>query len=71
MTLKKEEQSTNAVLLEISQKLDKVIILLSTQGKTSDIQIRILRDFGLEWDEIGKYTGLKPDAARKRYTRQK
>lgn len=71
MTTKNKQKLTDDILLEISQKLDKVIILLSSQGKSSDIQIRILRDFGLEWDEIGKYTGLKPDAARKRYTRHK
>ena len=66
----KNTKSTEALLSEISEKLDKMMSLIAIQGKDTDIQIDVLRGFGWEWEEIGKLVGLKADAARKRYERK-
>ena len=57
-----------ALLTEISKKLDTVIAALLANGKDQDEQIRILRELEHDWPTIGKMVGLKPDAARKRYS---
>ena len=64
-------KSDNELLQEISKKLDKLTGILATQGKDPDTQIIILRDFDWEWDEIGRFVGLKADAVRMRYNRKK
>jgi hypothetical protein len=63
-----DEQKTERELLgEISSKLDRVVGLLATAGKEAGDQIRILRYVGFDWNEIGQFVGLKPDAARMRF----
>jgi len=59
------------ILAEMSGKLDRLIGLFATQGKTQDEQIRILRGMGFDWNFIGAASGLKPDAARKRLEKKK
>lgn len=63
---------TERELLEgISGKLDRLIAIVATQGRTQDEQIRVLRNYGYDWKFVGAATGLKPDAARIRYSRTK
>lgn len=65
----KSKKSVEQLLEEMNEKLDKLIAISSIQGKGIDIQIRILKSYGFAWDEIGKFTGLTADAARKRFER--
>ncbi|MDH3203648.1 MAG: hypothetical protein OEL81_03085 [Nitrosopumilus sp.] len=67
----KPSKSDNELLQEISKKLDKLTCILATQGKDLDTQITILQGFDWEWDEIGRFVGMKGDAARMRYNRKK
>lgn len=66
-----KKKSTEDLLEEISKKLDKLILISAIQGKDIDTQIIILRNQGLEWNDIGNLLGIKSDAARMRYTRMK
>jgi len=66
-----KEKSEKELLREISEKLDKIIAVLATQGKNTDTQIDILHGFGWEWDEVGTLVGMKGDAVRMRYSRKK
>ena len=59
------------ILKEISGKLDQLIAVLATQGRSQDEQIRTLRNLGFDWNFIGTTTGLKANAVRMRYTRSK
>jgi hypothetical protein len=70
MVTKNKDKSTNELLEEISKKLDKILAVISTQGKPIDTQIDILHGFGWEWDEVGKFVDLTSEAARKRYSRK-
>lgn len=56
----------NQLLHQISNKLDEIIALLLIQGREQDEQIRLLRDRGHDWKQIGSLVGLSADAARKR-----
>ena len=71
MTGKKKEKTEKEYLKEISEKMDKIIAMIAINGKDTDIQIDILRNLKLEWDEIGAITGLTSEAARKRHSRKK
>ena len=64
-------KSEKELLEEISNKLDQIIAVLATQGKNPDTQIDILHGFGWDWDTIGKFVGMKGNAARMRHTRKK
>lgn len=64
-----KKKSVEDLLEEISGKLDKLIAINSIQGKDQDTQITILKDLGLNWNEIGIILGIKPDAVRMRHTR--
>lgn len=66
----KNNKTSEELLEDINKKLDKILAVISTQGKPVDTQIDILRGFGWEWDEIGKYVGLTSEAARKRHSRK-
>jgi hypothetical protein len=66
--IEKKEKTERDLLSEVSEKLDKVIALLAINGKEQDEQIAILRSFGHDWTFIGTIIGLKPDAARMRYS---
>lgn len=65
------KKSTEELLDEISKKLDKLMVVTAAQGKNVNIQIKILRSFDWEWDDIGKIVGMTADAARMRHTRKK
>lgn len=65
----KQQKSTEELLVEINEKLEKLIAISAIQGKETNIQIKILNDHGFTWEDIGKLIGLTPDAARKRYAR--
>ena len=52
-------KSTEELLSEISQKLDKIIGILAIQGKDEDTQIRILKQLGFEAIEIGNILGVQ------------
>ena len=69
-TKKPKEKSTKELLKDIIKKLDKILAVTATQGKDEDEQIKILRSFKWEWDEIGIFVGLTADAARKRHARK-
>lgn len=59
------------LLTEISKKMDMVVGMLATSGKTQEEQIRILRDLQHDWPTIGRMVGMNADAARIRYSRIK
>ena len=67
----KSIKSDNELLQEINEKLDKLIGIHATQGKDTDTQIAILHGFDWKWDEIGRLVGMKGDAARMRYNKNK
>ena len=54
-----EEKSSEKLLSEINQKLDKIIGILAIQGKDEDTQIRILKKIGFEAVEIGNLLGIQ------------
>ena len=64
------DKNATELLAEINDKLDKVIVLLATQGRSEDEQIVVLRGLGYEWSFIGATVGLTAAAARKRYRRR-
>lgn len=59
------------LLTDISKKMDMVVGMLATAGKTQEEQIRILRDLKHDWPTIGKLVGMNANAARVRYSRIK
>lgn len=65
MTAKKENDE-RALLVEISQKLDRLIGIVAIQGRDVDAQIEILTRFGFSSAEIGVLVGLHEGAVRKR-----
>lgn len=67
----KPSKSDNELLQEINEKLEKLLGIIATQGKDLDSQIAIFRSIGWEWEEIGRFTGMKADAVRMRYSRKK
>ena len=54
-----EKKSTEDLLSEISQKLDKIMGILAIQGKDENTQIRILKKLGFEAIEIGNILGIQ------------
>jgi len=63
------ELSEKELLREIAQKLDQLIAVIVTQGRSKEEQIAVLRNLDFDWKFIGKVVGMAPDAARKRYSR--
>lgn len=63
------DENEQQVLMDISEKLDRLIGLSATQGREKDQQIAILKGMGYDWKFIGLAVGLKPDTAKKRYQR--
>ena len=53
-----EEKTEKEILLEISDKLDKLIGLSAIQGKTKEEQIKILHQLGFTSKAIGMFTGI-------------
>lgn len=66
-----KDKTERELLVEISQKLDRLVAVTAAQGKDADTQIGILRGFGFDWTFIGSFIGLQPEAARMRHTRSK
>lgn len=58
--------SDNQLLHEISKKLDEIIALMLIRGRDEDAQIRLLRERGHDWNQIGSLVDLSADAARMR-----
>jgi len=58
--------TTDDLLAEMGEKLDKILGVLLVNNKDTDTQIRILRSLGYDWNFVGAATGLSPDAARMR-----
>ena len=63
------DKNEQQVLVDISEKLDRLIGLSVTQGRDEDQQIAILRGMGYDWKFIGLVVGLKPDTAKQRHHR--
>jgi hypothetical protein len=63
--------TTDDLLAEMGEKLDKILGVLLVNNKDTDTQIRILRSLGYDWTFIGAATGLTPDAARMQGARKK
>lgn len=66
MSKKQEEQKTEDLLHEISEKLDKIMGVLAIQGKDEDKQIEILKKLGFKSNLTGALLGLKESAVRNR-----
>ena len=58
--------TTEELLAEVSEKLEKILGVLLVSNKDTDTQIRVLRSLGYDWPFVGAATGLTPDAARMR-----
>ena len=65
-----KDSTEKQVLGAIIEKLDRLIGLFVTQGRTEDQQIAILREMGYDWNFIGMVVGVKPDSARMRHKRR-
>jgi len=57
--MSKEKKSSEELLEEISEKLDKIVALIAIQGKEEDAQIRILKKLGMKSEEVGDLLGVK------------
>lgn len=57
------------LLGRLETKLDVIVGVAIAQGKTQDEQILALKDRGFSWSAIGDIVGMKPNAARMRYSR--
>ena len=62
----KKEKSTNELLEEISEKLDKILALLAIQGQNEDEKIRILKKLGFTSKLTGDLLGLTESTIRNR-----
>lgn len=58
MASKKNDKSESELLLEISQKLSKLIAINSIQGKDKDSQVKILTSEGFTNAEISSLLGI-------------
>jgi len=56
--MSKNPKSSEMLLSEINEKLEKIIAILAIQGKDEDTQIRILKRLDFPSDEIGKLLGV-------------
>lgn len=54
----KDEKTERQLLMEISEKLDKLIGIFAIQGKNRDEQIKVLVSLGFTNAEISKLTGM-------------
>ena len=59
VNMSKNSKSSEALLSEISEKLDKILGVLAIQGHDENTSIRILKGLGLESKEIGNLLGIK------------
>jgi hypothetical protein len=57
-----EEKTEKEMLKEISDKLDRVILAISLQGKDTTEKISILSQLNYKEKEIGQIVGLTPKA---------
>ena len=62
--------TTDDLLTQVNEELDKILGALLVSNKDTDTQIRILRSLGYDWTFVGAATGLSPDAARIEEERQ-
>lgn len=60
----KKEKSDNQLLLEINEKLNKILGLMATQNKPRPEQLKILDGLGFSSMEIGKILGISDGAVR-------
>jgi hypothetical protein len=60
------EMSEKELLQEISEKLDKLIAVVSAQGKDLDTQITILTNAGIKSEEISSLTGRPAGTIRRK-----
>ena len=67
---KKSNKTSEELLSEINEKLDKILGVMATQGKNIDTQIAILHGFGWKWEDVGKMVGMTGDATKMRYSRK-
>ena len=58
-------------MVELGEKLDKILGVLLVSNKDVDTQIRTLRALGYDWKFVGAAAGLTADAARMQGTRKK
>ncbi len=63
------DKSEQELLAEISMKLDRLIGLSATQGRSVAQQLAILKGMGYDWGSIGLVVGMTANAARKCHTR--
>jgi len=63
---KEEAKSTEELLSEISQKLDRILGVIACQDKNLDVnsKIKILRNCGFDSNEIGPFVNLSGSAVR-------
>jgi hypothetical protein len=66
-----KRKSEREFLAEISRKIDRLIGVLSIQGKDVDAQIDILTKLGFKSREIGPLVGQHPDSVRRARSRKK
>lgn len=64
--VQKKQKTSEELLQEISEKLDKLMRILAIQGKDIDTQIKILKKLGFTSEETGNLVGLTDMAVRKR-----
>ena len=62
----KKEKSEKELLGEISKKIDKLIAIVSLQGKTEDQQLAILKELGFTSKEASVFTGISYSSIRHR-----
>jgi len=65
--VKKIKKTSDELLLEISEKLDKMIGILSMQEiQDIDEKIRMLKSLSFSSDQIGPFVGMKGTSVRDR-----
>ena len=66
--MSKNTKSSEELLLEISEKLDKLMAILAIQNNNLDIdsKIKILKNVGFDSNEIGPYVGLSGSGVREK-----
>ena len=61
-----KEKSDNQILEEISAKLDKLIAVISIEGKPVEQQLKILKNLGFSSKEASGLTGISYSSIRHR-----
>lgn len=65
-----KEKDERKLLQEISNKLDKLIAIVSAQGKDLDTQIAIFTNAGIKSEEISSLTGRPAGTIRRRRSKK-